>query len=206
MIETKITIVGTPREAWLMRRKKMPAALMRASTAAARGLSAYTHERYLNFPSSGPPEPHGLRHQTGRLGRATNATALGRPQDLGGTVFKSTWGVMDPNVPYAYKHEYGGTYQEMIPAHSRRIRSRDVREGRRIIAQGIAFVGESRPFTRTYQPRRMFRTASADRGRMVVELAGKSALGPLLENGTLVDGQKIRSDIVAAGVPARDPR
>lgn len=210
MIEIKIKVVGDPRAAWLSRRRKLPIALMRAATAAARGLSAYTHERYLNFEAKGPPQPHGLRHQTGRLGRATNATALGRPQDIGGTRFKSQWGVLDPNVPYAYKHEFGGEYTEEIGDFWRRSPGTAGRGAKTVRAREGMGAGLIRVRggvrTRTYQPRRMFRTAAAEKGRQVVELAAEAVLGPLTRDDRLIDGQSIRAALGAAGVPGRDPR
>jgi len=63
-------------------------------------------------------------------------------------------GTFGSHLDYAYKHEFGGTFQEQIREHRRRIRSRDVRG----ISAGVTFV-RAHTRTRTYRARRMFATA-----------------------------------------------
>lgn len=210
MIQISIKMSEGTTEEWLKRRAKLPATLMRAAVAAARGLAYYVHEKYLNFPRSGPPQDNGLRHQTGRLGRAANATALGRPTDMAGTSFKAVWGVMDPNVPYAAKHEFGGTFQEQVQTYWRRSsgtgrsRAKTVRAKEGMGGGLIRVRGHVR--TRTYTARRMFTRTEMEVGDRMVRTAGETALMLLNSSGNAPSGEAIRAALAGTGAPFREPR
>ena len=232
MISIEFQIDPKALEGFAELKRKLPQALMRATIASGRALAEYTHEKKLQYPSSGPPVPRGLRHQTGRLGRNVNASAYARPLDAAGTIFVQQWG---SNLPYAAKHEYGGTYTEQVRAHPRRLTKmskgeaqatynslkksygrvrtfgsareslRSVREAGR--AQGIAYV-RAHSRTRTYIERRMFRDARAEVGDAIAREAGTFVLRELLQNKRLVDGQEIRQALtrVSSFIPVGRPR
>lgn len=76
-----------------------------------------------------------LKNRTGRLRRSINYRMSIGPGDA----IVATVGT---NVPYAHIHEYGFEGMETVRAHVRRIRSRDVQERGKQLAQGVGFVRE----------------------------------------------------------------
>jgi phage gpG-like protein len=79
---------------------------------------AHAVQKYLNFPQHEPPVAIGLRHITGRLIRSVNASKAT-------VVGQRVQSAIGSNVVYAAVQEFGYEGEQHIPAHKRRVKSRD---------------------------------------------------------------------------------
>jgi phage gpG-like protein len=110
--------------------------------------------------------PNTLGVVSNRLRGSLRATAV----RVSGTALDSAIGT---NVEYAGVHEYGFTGQVVVRAHRRKVRSRDVRRKRKVVAKGVAFVGS---FVRwmSVPERAPIRTGIQERSEAYSEALGKA--------------------------------
>jgi hypothetical protein len=132
-------------------------ALVAGGKAAVMTMSSHAVTRELNFPKDGPSAFPGLRRQTGRLQRnvAASPEAHAISEKEGEASFGTTEG-------YGIDHERGFEGPIQVPAHTRRIATRNVYEGRKKTAQGVAFVREHERYVMFPARRYLGRTLETD--------------------------------------------
>lgn len=123
---------------------------------------SHIQKEYLSFSKSGPVVDYGLRVQSGR-GRSS--VRVSDEVTISGQTVQSAIG---SNVAYMAVHEFGYSGPQKIPAHVRKVKTRNVvgrigeRKPRQIVAQGVGFV---KAFTRNvdYPARAFVQGGIADR-------------------------------------------
>jgi hypothetical protein len=132
-------------------------ALLAGGKAAATVMATHAVERELSFPKKGPPVFPGLRWQTGHLRRSVAASpyAEAKSEKEGEAGFGTS-------VPYGIKHEEGFEGSETVKAHTRRVATRSSYEGRKKVAQGIAFVRAHERYVQVRARRYLARTLDQD--------------------------------------------
>lgn len=127
--------------------------------------TALMHTRHTINTKLTEANPPYLNQRTGALAFSVAESIRQERATLVGDRVRTAYGT---DKHYGYKHEVGGTYKEAVRAHSRRVKSRNVKSGRALAASGVAFV-KAHTRTRTYRARRMFATA-------ITQLANESAI------------------------------
>ena len=115
----------------------------------------WIQKQYLSFPQTGPTRPDGLRVISNRLRgslRASQATfdSQGITSAIGS------------NVEYAYGHEFCLHQTVNVPSYNRRMKSRDVLNGRKVIAEGFCTV-RAHTMKMNFPERRPVRRGISDR-------------------------------------------
>lgn len=163
--------------------------------AAIRGVeaTALMHVRHtINTKLTEANPPH-LNQRTGALAFSVAESIRRERATLVGDRVTTTYGT---DKDYGAKHEFGGTYKENVRAHTRRVKSRNVRAGRSLSASGVAFV-RAHTRTVTYRARRMFAHGLNDLAREA-SIPLFRAVSILLRDGRIADMRTLLAGTLGA--------
>lgn len=159
--------------------------------------TALMHTRHTINTKLTEANPPFLNQRTGALAYSVSESIKQERATLVGDRVRAVYGT---DKDYGYKHEVGGTYKEQVRAHTRRVKSRNVRSGRALNATGVAFV-KAHTRNRTYRARRMFATALAQlSAEATIPIA--RAMETLLKDGRIADIRSLLAGTLGAN-PAR---